>query len=342
MEFEAIMKQITGGLTGDPQKDMKYLQEQMDKYKDHEYSKEIVRACGRLFYDLVPDDSKEEFIKALDNDNKGFAASLKEIHFNIYEKNYDRALKLAEEMVTAHEKMNLYADDAVSEYHCFTEPMQEMLYTYYAKPKKEIRASQIDYASLYFLYGSILVEMKRYDDAAMALAKAMKWNPASTVIAFEYAETFKCRGMMKPFMELTKETFKYAYRPQDLARCYRNLGFYYSETEDYETGAYCYIFSTVFQQAEIVQAELYYASQKSGKEFNPGAEDIKTCFNEKGIQYGPSEAVGFSYKLGKDCYETGNYDMAGYFLSIYAGFIDDDDEVQEMLNEISKKTGGKE
>ena len=133
----------------------------------------------------------------------------------------------------------------------------------------------------------------------------------------------------------------YAYRPQDLARCYRDLGFYYSETEDYETGAYCYIFSTVFQEAEIVQAELYYASQKSGKEFNPGAEDIKICFSEKGIQYGPSEAVGFSYKLGKDCYETGNYDMARYFLSIYAGFIDDD-EVQEMLNEITRKTGGKE
>lgn len=35
-DFEAIMKEITAGLSGDPETDMKYLDEQGEKYKNHE------------------------------------------------------------------------------------------------------------------------------------------------------------------------------------------------------------------------------------------------------------------------------------------------------------------
>jgi hypothetical protein len=58
-DFECIMKEITQGLTGNTKEDIKYLHEQGEKYKDHEYRKEILRACGRLMYDILPDDIKE-------------------------------------------------------------------------------------------------------------------------------------------------------------------------------------------------------------------------------------------------------------------------------------------
>ena len=35
MDFEKIMQEITSGLTGDGEKDIKYLMEQCEKYKDH-------------------------------------------------------------------------------------------------------------------------------------------------------------------------------------------------------------------------------------------------------------------------------------------------------------------
>ncbi len=48
--FDSIMRGITSGLTGNSKVDLAYLQEQMEKYKDHEMSKEILRACGRIMY----------------------------------------------------------------------------------------------------------------------------------------------------------------------------------------------------------------------------------------------------------------------------------------------------
>ena len=36
MDFDSIMREITSGLTGEPEHDIPYLQEQCQKYKDHE------------------------------------------------------------------------------------------------------------------------------------------------------------------------------------------------------------------------------------------------------------------------------------------------------------------
>ena len=196
-DFEAIMKEITGGLIGDPEADMKYLGEQGQKYKDHEYGKEILRACGRLMFELIPDDKKEELNKVLAKDNMGYDAAMEEVRFNVYKKNYDKALKLIEDMISKYEKSGMFKDDAVSEYHCFREPMEEILYCEYTKPEKDIRRANYDYADMYLTYGNLLVELKRLDDAADALFTAMKWNPAYAGIAFEYAETFKMRGLIE-------------------------------------------------------------------------------------------------------------------------------------------------
>ena len=59
-DFDSIIREITGELTGDFKIDIAYLRDQMEKYKDHEMGKEIVRACGRLMYELIPDDDKEK------------------------------------------------------------------------------------------------------------------------------------------------------------------------------------------------------------------------------------------------------------------------------------------
>ncbi len=58
-DFESIMKEITRGLTGNFEQDISYLNEQMEKYKGHEYEKEILRACGRLIYEIMPEDKKK-------------------------------------------------------------------------------------------------------------------------------------------------------------------------------------------------------------------------------------------------------------------------------------------
>jgi len=335
--FEAIMREISQGLSGDPETDIKYLMDQGEKYKDHEFGKEVTRACGRMMYELLPDDRKEELSKLIEKNDKGVDAALEEIRFNIYKKDYDKALKLAESTIKEYEDANMYADDTVSEYHCFREPMEKILYSEYTHPTKDLRAAAIDYAEIYMLYGSLLINVQRFADAEKALVKGMKWNPASAAIAFEYAETMKMQGKIDEFKDATMEIFKYAFRTGDLARCYRNLSYYFVEKKEYETAVCCLLFSAQFEKSNMVQSELYYISQVTGKNINPSGEDLERCFKEHNIPFGPGkEIIQIAYTYGKHFYEEGNMQTAGYFLAIFTSFINDPG-ANKMMEDIKAK-----
>ena len=73
------MREITKGLSGDSETDIAYLKEQMKAYKDHEMGKEIIRACARLMYDLMPDDKKKDLEKVISNNASGTEATLEEV-----------------------------------------------------------------------------------------------------------------------------------------------------------------------------------------------------------------------------------------------------------------------
>lgn len=335
--FEDIMKEITRGLSGDSKKDVDYLQEQMEMYKDHEYGKEIIRACGRLIYEVIPDEKKKELEQFLGNDAAGFEAALEEVRFNHYKKNYDKALKLIEDMVEKYEKLDMFADDSVSEYHTFREPMEEIVYRRTAEPQKELRRATIDYSELYLQYGSILFEFQRWEDAEKALAKAMRWNPTYANLAFEHAETFKTRGLLEEYKDLTMDIFKIAFRPKAMARCYRNLSYYFIEKKEYEVAASCLLYSTQYENSEMVSSELYYISQMTGKIIKPSEEELGKCFEKYEIPFGPNpEFVQIAYAYGKQFYEQGDMETAAYFLEIVLGFVDDE-EVRQMYEDAKEK-----
>ena len=126
-EFDRIMYDITAGLTGDPKIDIPYLTEQCEVYKNHEMGKEIVRACGRLIYEIIPDDTKDELNRAIRNDFTGTESILEEVRFNMYKHDYDKALSLIEPLICKLNEESPFQDDLVSEYHTFSESFEEVL-----------------------------------------------------------------------------------------------------------------------------------------------------------------------------------------------------------------------
>lgn len=145
MTYDEIMRKITQGLTGDASADMKYLKEQMESYKDHEMSQEILRACGRLMYDLIPEDKKEELGKVIGNELKGVEATLDEIRYNVYKQNISTAMKLSEALVEKVDKNPMFKNDAVSEYFTFNEFFEELLYAFYNKPERKSNHNDVVY-----------------------------------------------------------------------------------------------------------------------------------------------------------------------------------------------------
>ena len=52
--YNYVINKIKENLTGDNIQDLSYLKCELDHYKDHEYSKEIIRAIGRMIAERLP------------------------------------------------------------------------------------------------------------------------------------------------------------------------------------------------------------------------------------------------------------------------------------------------
>lgn len=338
MTYDEIISSITHELTGDPKKDIPYLKEQCDKYKDTEYGKEIVRACGRLLANYLSDKDKETVVRELKNFDLGIDSTLEEVKFNQFQKNFNKALELIEPLIKKIEEMcenGMYVDDKVSEYHCFNNLVEEVMYTYYNKVEKEQRASDIPYASVYFQYGSLLIDLDRWEDAQKALEKAKRWNPSSANIILELCETYKHLKQFDLFFETVKDTFKYCYEPHTLARCYRALGWYFTEKELYEDAIAVYVLSLQFEPSDFVTSEMYYISQKSGKQFeHPDFEETKKVAEKYGIPIGAHEDVlGITYSLGKDAMEKDAKEAAKYFFNFFYQ-LTGNETVKELIDKL--------
>ena len=71
------------------------------------------------------------------------------------------------------------------------------------------------------------------------------------------------------FFELTKDAFKIAYRPASVARCFRNLGYYYTEKKLWDYAAACFFMSMNYEPNDKnAQSELYYIKQMAGREID--------------------------------------------------------------------------
>lgn len=333
MSFEEIMMEITQGLTGERGHDVPYLQEKCEQYKSHELAQEILRACGRLMYKYVTKEQKEELNRIAENQNLGHEAVLEEVRFKVFQKKFDEALVLMERLIERIEQPGFFNDDSVSEYRCFTEFFEEALYIYYVKPEKTIRRPPVPFDAIYLQYGSLLVDLKRIDDAQVALKKAMRWNPANADIAFEHAETYKMKGDIESFFHLTVAIFQYAFKPYQVARCYRNLGYYFVEKQDWMDAAACYHMSLQFEKdSKNAMSELYYIHDKGGDIGQATMADLKRCAEQYHFPLGAHEdVIGIAYSYGKHFLEQKNNDAARYCFGI-AYSLTDDEDIKKILD----------
>ena len=335
-DFDTIMEKITSGLVGDPSKDIPYLEEKMEEYKTHQYAKEILRACGRLVFSLMPEDAKEKFEQLIGNHTLGVSAVIEEAQFNMYKKRFDVAKDMLASMAEKLEAANLYQDDSVSEYHTFNSLFEEILYANIHNPEKELRRATEPYSVLYLNLGSVLFELGDLKGAKTALAKAIHWNPIDPDITFEYAETFKVQGKLDDFFRLTMLAFSHSYKKTHLARCYRNLGYYFVEKELWKMAAGCYLFSTHYEKEhKSAQSELWYIQQKAGPYFEPPSHaELLEGFNKYNIPLGADrDVVGILIALGHEGKKQDNPSFARHFLEM-AYDLTDSEEIKEMLNEL--------
>lgn len=320
MDYEQIMQEIKSNLSGQADIDLQYLQTQINKYKDHEQSQELIEGIGRLLFEILPAELKVQLSDTLEANLQEMGSVLEQAQNQVAEQNYEQGLSLLESLV---EKIDAVAPrfdaDSEHEYLCFDNVLEEILYGKLYDPGKVIRHVPQEYADTYLVYGNLLLEMGRQKEARKALLKAKRWNPMKVETLFELSEIYKQNQQLKKYLEINITALSQAYTARNLARCYRNLGYYYVEKEKYELAVALYCFSVKFdKENRIPEAALQYIQHKWGKRVVPPSfEQCRELFAAHGLQLGANELViSIAVALGDQARDAQAFDDATYYYSL--------------------------
>ena len=330
--YEEIIKEIKSNLGTNKDLNRQYLSSQIEIYKDHPYNKEIIREISRMMWDCLSEDEKQEFIEVSNNENP-IMDILNDIYFDIENGNYETPLHELDKFMETFPGM--FEDDRVSEYHFFTNPLEELIFLKYIGLKKELRyiPDNKPLLDLYYVYGFLLLESKQYEKAEEYLKKAIKINPVSARIILELTEIYKVHTYtFNEFIIRTSDALKYAYYPQDVARCYRNLGYYYVEENDFRTALALYIYSMEFEASPLAYAEIKYIQSRSKVELS--LNECIEIIEGKNIQLGVNPFI--LECLDELIFEYEKNDLPNqvrYFLELKFD-ITNDEKILDKINKI--------
>ncbi|WP_297979911.1 hypothetical protein [uncultured Methanobrevibacter sp.] len=205
--------------------------------------------------------------------------------------------------------------------------------------KKELRL--IPYSKplfdLYYIYGSLLAEKSRFDEAEVYLKRALKINPISSKALLELADIYKLRTVtFNRFFLLTMEALKYAYSLKDIAKAYRNIGYYYLEEYNLEVSAVFYNHSLKFENNKNAIKELDYISSR-GVDFIIDDEKSLEIIKSKNVQEDVNPFILDSLEtLSSYFHSRGFLNQALYFYRIMYE-LTNDPLVFDMINRLQNK-----
>jgi len=287
-------------------------------------------------WDCLSDDEKQEFIEISEKENP-IMDILNDIYYDIENGNYEKPLEKLNKFMETFPEM--FEDDKVSEYHYFTNPLEELIFRKYIGLKKELRyiPDNQPLLDLYYVYGFLLLENKEYDKAEEYLKKAIKINPVSARIILELTEIYKVHTYtLNECIIRTSDALKYSYYPQDIARCYRNLGYYYVEENDMKTAMALYIYSMEFEASPLAYAEIKSIQSKTGN-MELSLNECIEIIEGKNIQIGPNPFILEALdEFIKEYDENKLYNQLLYFLELRFD-LKNDAETLRKINDTRKK-----
>lgn len=156
-------------------------------------------------------------------------------------------------------------------------------------------------SSVYIKLAYIDFEMHLFDEAEKFLNKALEWDPYNFSAINEKGEIYKAQKDFKKYYFNTLDSAELIYNESELARYYRNLGFYFIENSEWELAKAVYTYSLKFDFSPVVAQELEYIAQKTGNKGVPENDKLINILKENRIiTYIPNENV----KIVEDLYES--------------------------------------
>ena len=261
-EYEQIIVEVKSGLTESKEQNYKYLLEQSEKYKQHPMAHEILKEIGRLLYDNLPADGKENFSNAMDNDIRKLNKKIDEANDNIVKGNFNKAKELLNEYLEAF--LNMYKEDQITRYFTFSDIVEFYCSKNKLKIDKKVVWVDMRADDAYKLLAYISSEEKKFDKSFEYLEKGLYFNPMSLGIRFEKAETYKMQRNLDKMYDAIREIYPYIYDQSNLSRYYRLLRYYYIEKEKYDLAYSLFAISIYYENDQMAHNEINYIRQRLG------------------------------------------------------------------------------
>ena len=307
-------------MTGDLEKDTESLDSIIEKFEGSKDVKDSLYAIGLLISEAMPFAEKEKLVQSFEKEVPRVNEELDKIANSIGNGDYDIALSLAEKLIEEGEGYindGTYKENSKMVFFSFEKPMQEVLYhSLHRKERRKIYAVPFPYATIYFMYGTILWNLEEFEEAQTAFEKARKWNPVSASI-----------------------TLQYTFEPSELAYVYRTLGEFFSENELWKEAYICYNTSLKYDDnSGDAYNELEFIQDESGiTENDISFGDEMKFTNNYGISLKPNQKIiKLAVDYGEEAYAEENFEMAKYFLDI-AYNLSPKAEIKSLLDKIEKE-----
>lgn len=293
--YDEIIESIFLGLNGDSSHDIEYLQEQAEKYKGHELSKEITRAIRRKLYEVLPEEERAEVEAIFNNHGDSSENVMHETILAMQQGESMKALSIIEPLAMKLKELNdsgLCLEDSVSAYYNFNSLIDHILTVELTGQKKEVRLATEPFAEVYALYAGVLYELDRHEDAINWLEEALRWNPAATGFYFEIADNFKKLDELGKVEQWDDKAYLFIVNPTDLARWYRDKGFVAIEKGQYELAAALFVISCIFEESPQAMSELMFMKRHLNMDYTDmDIEEAARVLGKASIPIGPNPAT---------------------------------------------------
>ena len=394
---EEIISQIKRNLSGNPDLDRDYLVSQLEYYKNHESSYEIIKEISKLIWQsldfyheekdipsktnisrmldeiipLIENNDKKTALEKLDNFMSHFDdkycngeihkesdfksnRSINEIQYMRYEENKlarsprsyrtypkkDRNVHWKKEV-----KINKLNDEEIQktvpkEYHGFLNPLEEILFYQYIGLEGELAYIPFDEPlfDLYYLYGTLLLENDDFAKAEEYLLKALRINPVSSKTILSLADIYKSKTRTyNRFFLYNVDALRFAYKNEDMARAYRNFGFFYVEENQLDIAAVFYDFSLNYDFNKQALRELEYLKLRGIDTTNIDDDQARSIIESKNIQVGVNPFILDTLKIICSGLEKRNYYSGALYFYRILYDLTKDNEVLGRINSIQNK-----
>lgn len=329
-----ILEEIKSNLTGEIMKDVTYLQEQAIKYRDHEDAEEILHAISNMTFDMMPEEKKQYLKDTMFIGDKRLDQVFNDANNLFKEKKLEESAALMKEIEKKADAFYQSPDN--QNLFSFRNRFDEHLYRELFKPKSTFGRTPFDMCTYLTAYGYILVEMKKGKEAVPVLEKAIRFNPVNVGPRFELAETYKMLHEPANLLYTIKETLPVASSPEEIARCYCNLGYYCVEIKDYDSAVAFYYTSMLYFPNDHITGEIQHIAMLKGKQVDPPAKaDIEKAFAKYKIKEGPNPVVvNMAYSLGEYCVEHNAHPQESLFYYSIAYNLTREEKIKEKLDKL--------